>query len=76
MESASASASSMLCGQDDRHACCSQFTQQLPCGTSSVRVQAGGRFVEKHDRGSADQRSGKVHRLLLASGQPAVVVAA
>ena len=37
-----------------------------------MRVEAGGGFVEKHDRGSADQRSRKVDRLLLPAGQPTV----
>ena len=30
-----------MCGQDDCHARGSEFTQQLPGGTSSVRVEAG-----------------------------------
>src|SRR5918994_1569682 len=59
-------------GQDDGHRRGAEFAQQLPGGTSSVRVEAGSRFVEEHEGGTADQRGGKVHRLLLASRQTPV----
>ncbi len=58
--------------EHDRHAGAAELLEQLPRRTPGRRVHAGGRLVDEHDLGSADDRHREPEPLLLAAGEPAV----
>lgn len=56
-------------GADDRATTAGQHLQQVDALETGGTVQAGGGFVEEHDRRIVDQLQGDRETLLLAAGQ-------
>ena len=56
-------------GQDDGAAVFLELRDEVPQLAARLRVEAGGRFVEKQQVGVADQRAGQREALFLAAGE-------
>ena len=63
-------------GEDDRLAELAQPLDHLPSGAPRRRVEAGGRLVQEHELGVADECEGDVDAALLAARQPAAAAVA
>ena len=59
-------------GQHHRHPVSAQRVDEFPDHHACMRIHAGGRLVEEHQLGAADDRARQRQALLLAAGKPAV----